>query len=202
MLRHVNGYKAAKNLMWSSECYRPGMNAIRRKWRQHGRKISITGEEADAYLNLSQYGESLWKDIPWDDLVRTLPIAYAAVKGMLHGADRSLRRAEMSARVARIEENAKRGRTGQAIRFALGAKKSGFDLSSLNIDGETVTDQDVISQSATVHMRRWFEERSDTMSGSLGGAGVVWRDAFAPLDTCGTPGAPMETPAAEGNRRR
>jgi len=48
MLRHVNGYKAHKNLRWSAENYLPGLNLILRKWRQHGRKISFTGEAADA----------------------------------------------------------------------------------------------------------------------------------------------------------
>jgi len=177
MLRHVNGYKAHKNLRWSAENYLPGLNLILRKWRQHGRKISFTGEAADAYLNLSDYGESRWKDIPWPDLIRLLPIAFVAVKGMLHGADRSLYRAQISRAMAILEENRKRGRTGKAIRFALGAKSSGFDLSSLNIEGETITDQDVISQSATDHMRRWFDERSDAMPGSLGGLGVKWQDA-------------------------
>jgi len=98
---------------------------------------------------------------------------------MLHGADRSRRRAALNERVAKIEVCVKRGETGAAIRYALGPKNRGFDLTSLRIDGEEVTDQGAINEAASSHFFKWFEEPGDAMPGSLGGAKAVWRDAFA-----------------------
>ena len=178
MLRHVNGFRAHKNLQWDRENFRPGLNAILRKWRQHGGKISNTDQAKDAFCNLSRYGEVFWHTVSWDELVSALPTAYKLVKSMLHGADRSRRRLEMNARVAKIEERVKQGRTGAAIRHILGPKTPGFDLSSLRIDGDEITDQRVINVEAAAHMKRWFEETPDAMPGSLGGPKAVWSHAF------------------------
>ena len=160
--------------------FRPGLNAILRKWRQHGGRIAHTGELKTAYLNLSRFGEEFWHTVSWDELVRLLPEAYKAVKGMLHGADRSRRRIALNARTAKIEAAAKLGKTGVAIRHILGPKSRGFDLSSLRIDEEDVTDQAVINEAAHLHMRQWFEEKPDAMPGALGGPLARWQDAFAP----------------------
>jgi len=180
MLRHVHGYRAHKNLRWTENKFGPGLNAILRKWRQNGRKIAITGQVADQYLNLSRYGESFWHDITWATLVRSLPEAYKAVKAALHGAERTRRRVELNNRVAKIEECVKKGQTGSAIRYALGPKNRGFDLSSLRIDEEEVTDQDEINRAATDHMKMWFDEKPAPFDGCLGGVGAKWRDVFAP----------------------
>ena len=155
MLKHVNGFKSNRNLKWVEDNFRPGLNAILRKWRQHGGKIAHTGELKTAYLNLSRFGEEFWHTVGWADLVRLLPEAYRVVKSMLHGADRSRRRTELNARTAKM------GQTGVAIRHILGPKSRGFDLSSLRIDAEEVTDQEVISEASTLHMRRWFDERTE-----------------------------------------
>jgi len=88
----------------------------------------------------------------------------------------------MSNRVAKIEECVKKGQTGSAIRYALGPKNQGFDLSSLRIDEEEVTDQELINSAATEHMRQWFEERPSPCGGCLGGPKAVWDDMFAPVD--------------------
>ena len=104
MLRHVHGFRAHKNLRWCEDWFHPGLNAVLRKWRQNGRKIAITGQEADSFLNLCAYGESHWRSISWKELVRTLPLAYKCVKSALHGAERTRRRVELSKRVAKIED--------------------------------------------------------------------------------------------------
>jgi hypothetical protein len=44
MLRHVHGYQSYKNLRWTEVNFKPGLHAILRRWRQHGRKIAHTGE--------------------------------------------------------------------------------------------------------------------------------------------------------------
>jgi len=136
MLRHVNGCRAHKNMRWNEFAFLPGLNAILRKWRQNARKISITGQERDAFLNLCRYGETYWHKLTWAKLVRSLPLAYKSVKAALHGAERTRRRTEINKRVAKIEDGVKRGQTGSAIRYALGPKNRGFDLSSLRIDEE------------------------------------------------------------------
>jgi len=102
------------------------------------------------------------------------------VKAALHGAERTRRRVELNNRVAKIEECVKKGQTGSAIRYALGPKNRGFDLSSLRIDEEEVTDQDEINRAATDHMKMWFDEKPAPFDGCLGGVGAKWRDVFAP----------------------
>jgi hypothetical protein len=134
------------------------LNAVLRKWRQHGGRIAITGEQKDAYLNLSRFGEKFWHEASWGTLVSSLSGAYKAVKSMLHGAERSRRRLSFNNTVTLIETSVKRGETGAAIRYALGPKNKGFSLSSLRIDEEVVTDQAEINDAATAHMRKWFEE--------------------------------------------
>jgi len=154
MLRHVHGYRAHKNLQWTEVNFRPGLNAVLRKWRQHGGKIAHTGELKSAYLNLSRFGEQFWATASWATLVSSLSEAYKAVKSMLHGAERSRQRSGFNVVVTRIEACVKQGQTGAAIRFALGPKNKGFDLSSLRMDGEVVTDQHKINTTATSHLRR------------------------------------------------
>ena len=100
MLRHVHGYQSYKNLRWSAVNFKPGLHAILRRWRQHGRKIAHTDELQDAYLNLCRFGEQFWLHASWDLLCSSLSEAYRVVKSMLHGAARSLRRTEMNTRTA------------------------------------------------------------------------------------------------------
>jgi hypothetical protein len=183
MLKHVNGFKANRNLQWVEENFRPGLNAILRKWRQHGGHIAHTGELKSAYLNLSRFGEGFWHAVSWGELVLALPEAYKVVKSMLHGADRSRRRMELNARTAKIEACTKLGQTGVAIRHILGPKNRGFDLSSLRIDEEEVTDQAIINDAAHLHMREWFEEKGEAMPGALGGPSAEWSDAFLPQES-------------------
>jgi len=87
---------------------------------------------------------------------------------------------ELSKQTAHVEECRKMGRSGVAIRYALGPKNQGFDLSSLRIDEEEVTDQDEINAAATEHMRKWFEERPSACPGCLGGPDARWGDVFSP----------------------
>ena len=115
MLRHVHGYQAHKNLQWCKDNFKPGLHALLRKWRQHGRKIAHTGELADAYLNLSRFGEQFWLNASWDTLIGSLAEAYRVVKSMLHGADRSRRRTALNERVAKIEVCVKRAKPGQQL---------------------------------------------------------------------------------------
>ena len=160
MLRHVHGYQSYKNLRWTEVNFKPGLHAILRRWRQHGRKIAHTGELQDAYLNLCRFGEQFWLHASWDLLISSLAEAYRVVKSMLHGAARSRRRTEVSALMAKVQAAHKNGKTGMAIRYALGPKNRGFDLSSLNIEGEEITDQGIINEAAANHMRKWFAAAS------------------------------------------
>jgi len=168
---------------WSEKNFRPHLNKILRGWRWEGRKICRTVGDTDRYLNLSCYGEAYWHKIKWVALVNILGEAHKAVKSMLHGAERKKRRLDINARVAKIEECVAKGKTGAAIRAVLGPKKAGFDLATLQLDGEVCCDQEAIGRATTEHFREWFEERVPSLNGCLGGPMADWADMFAPRNS-------------------